>query len=215
MTRKTTEKLKVSTVSPMDVDLDLVDFAVDTTGSWDGHFPDLGTGDYVVTIGAYDREPELVIVSRRYTSATDPENAAELALSAFAERHDYKTDDQGLLLTVEDPSGSGATGVPAWIEEVAKVTSRQKKKKAKTKQKIMTSYPEAEKDPDYRRGYTDGTNTARASTVTEIGQLLYARRTVDADTHEASVQSHGPNYVEGFLQGLRGNFLTRMSTRSR
>ena len=109
-----TGKIRAAEVSELDLD-----FAIDTALSWDGRFPDPGPGDYLVTVGAYDREPEHVLVSRRYVSATGPDNAAEIALSAFAERHSYAQDDEGnvLPITVKD-----TTGVPVWIERVDAVT---------------------------------------------------------------------------------------------
>lgn len=101
-----------------DIDLDSLDCALDTTGSWDGNFPDPGPGDYLVTLGAYDREEETVLVSRRYTEAVDPDDAASLALSAFAERHDYETNDEGEILPV---TVEGENGIPLWIVNVDKV----------------------------------------------------------------------------------------------
>ena len=70
-----------------EVDSDLFDFAVDTAGSWDGTFLDPCVGDYLVTIQDYgDGESHCVLVSSRYTAAVDFDNAAELALDAYAER---------------------------------------------------------------------------------------------------------------------------------
>jgi hypothetical protein len=42
-----------------------LDFCGDTAGSWEGRFPFLGLGDYLVADAGY------VLVSRRYTSAVD------------------------------------------------------------------------------------------------------------------------------------------------
>lgn len=73
--------------------LEAIDFAVDTAGSWEGTFPKLDKGDYIVAIddGSGREEKDFVLVSRRYTSATDHDNAAELALDAFGERKGYRT----------------------------------------------------------------------------------------------------------------------------
>jgi hypothetical protein len=95
-----------------------VAFAVDTAGSWEGSFPEPGRGDYLVTIGSVDSDEEQVLVSRRYTGAVDAKNAAEIALSAFAERRDYETDDNGELVEVTNEMG---TGIPAWVTLVEKV----------------------------------------------------------------------------------------------
>jgi hypothetical protein len=66
--------------------LEGIDFAVDTALSWEGTFPKVDKGDYIVII--YDDGEETpVLVSRRYTSPTDHENAAEIALDAYDERH--------------------------------------------------------------------------------------------------------------------------------
>ena len=65
-------------------------------------------------------DPEPVLVSRRYTSAVDADNAAEIALDAFAERHGYERDDKGCILEVT-LEGLG-TGVPCWVERVDRVT---------------------------------------------------------------------------------------------
>lgn len=114
-------KYRTGKIKKSHVDLDELDFdfAVDTAGSWDGVFPEIDKGDYIVTIGCVDNEPQQVLVSRRYTSAIDHENAADLALSAFAERHDYETDDEGEVLEVTNDMG---TGIPCWVEEVEEVT---------------------------------------------------------------------------------------------
>jgi len=109
-----TGKIRAAEVGELDLD-----FAIDTAGSWEGRFPDPGPGDYLVTIGAYDRDPEHVLVSRRYVSATSAANAAELALSAFAERHSYAQDDEGNVVPV---TVEGATGIPVWVERVDTVT---------------------------------------------------------------------------------------------
>lgn len=87
---------KKGSIKAKDVDLEDVDFAVDTALSWDGNFPKLGKGDYVVTIEDDHGEPHQVLVSRRYTSARGHEEAAEIALDAFGERHGYGgADDEG------------------------------------------------------------------------------------------------------------------------
>lgn len=112
---------KKGSIKAKDVSIndDAFAFAIDTAGSWDGDFPEIGKGDFVVEVGSVDSDGDLVLVSRRYTGAVDHENAAELALSAFAERHDYETDDKGELLPVTNEMG---TGIPAWVVEVMKVT---------------------------------------------------------------------------------------------
>jgi hypothetical protein len=72
-----------------DVALEDIDFAVDTSLSWDGNFPKLGKGDYIVTINDHLDEPHYVLVSRRYTSPRGADEAAEIALDAFGERHGF------------------------------------------------------------------------------------------------------------------------------
>jgi hypothetical protein len=114
-------KYETGSIKARDIDLDTIDFAVDTALSWDGDFPKAGKGDYLVSIGHINGEPEQVLVSRRYTGAVDAENAATIALDAFAERHDYERDDKGdiLEMTVEE----FGTGIPCWVERVDKVTA--------------------------------------------------------------------------------------------
>jgi|SRR5579872_1238149 len=68
--------------------LEAIDFAVDTALSWDGTFPKVDKGDYIVIIES-DGEETPVLVSRRYTSARGHEEAAEIALDAFGERKGY------------------------------------------------------------------------------------------------------------------------------
>ena len=99
-----------------DIDLMGCDFAVDTAGSWDGNFPKPGKGDYLVTLGDVNKGNAQVIVSRRYVGAIDHENAASLALDAFAERQGYETNDEGEILEITIP-GFG-TGVPCWVEKI-------------------------------------------------------------------------------------------------
>jgi hypothetical protein len=116
----TTVKYKTSSVRSREVNLDEIAFAVDTALSWDGDFPETGKGDWLVTIGNIDSDPESVLVSRRYTGAGDADNAAKIALNAFAERRGYKSDKHGNVLdvTLED-LGSGP---PCWVERVDRVT---------------------------------------------------------------------------------------------
>jgi len=71
-------------------------FFVDTAGSWEGRFPPVGVGDWIVDIKCSDGDEASVVVSRRYTSAPDRETAKELALSAYAEGRGLPTDDDGL-----------------------------------------------------------------------------------------------------------------------
>lgn len=104
-----------------DIDLDEIAFAVDTAGSWDGGFPDPGRGDYLVEIAGPMGDDE-VLVSRRYTGAISAKNAAELALSAYAERNDFETDDEGNLIPqfVPDFEDYGKV-IPASVTAVKKV----------------------------------------------------------------------------------------------
>jgi len=102
-----------------DVDLMGCDFAVDTALSWDGNFPEPGKGDYLITLGDINKGNAQVLVSRRYTSASDHEEAAALALDAFSEQQGYKKDDEGNILEMTIP-GFG-TGQPCWVEKVAAV----------------------------------------------------------------------------------------------
>jgi len=115
-----TMKYKTGTIRSRDVNLNGIDFAVDTALSWEGNFPKVGKGDWLVTIGHINGDPEPVLVSRRYTEAGDENNAAEIALDAFAERHGYERDDEGHILEVK-LEGLG-TGVPCWVERVDRVT---------------------------------------------------------------------------------------------
>jgi hypothetical protein len=104
------------------------DFAVDTSLSWEGVFPKPGRGDYLVTLGDIHKGNAQVLISRRYTSADDYENAADIALDAFSERQGYKKNDEGELLTIDVPGfGAGwssfitGSSKPCWIERVDKV----------------------------------------------------------------------------------------------
>ena len=83
---------KTGKIKPRDVDLDKVAFAVDTALSWDGHFPKIGKGDFIVTIESAGEE-NTVLVSRRYTRAVDAKQAAEIALDAYGERYGYRTEE--------------------------------------------------------------------------------------------------------------------------
>jgi hypothetical protein len=76
--------------------LEAIDFAVDTALSWDGEFPKVDKGDYIVMIedSRYD-EPTPVLVSRRYTAAVDADQAAEIALDAWGERKGYGGPEDG------------------------------------------------------------------------------------------------------------------------
>lgn len=67
-------------------------FYVDTAGSWEGMFPPVGEGDWLVLV-ELDGEPEPVIVSRRYVSATGPDDAGRLAVDAFGEWSNVGWDD--------------------------------------------------------------------------------------------------------------------------
>ena len=59
-------------------------------------------------------------MSRRYTSAVDADDAAKIALDAFAERRGYERNDEGTILEV-NLEGLG-TGGPCWVERVDRVT---------------------------------------------------------------------------------------------
>ena len=113
-------KYKTGRIGPRLINLDTIDFAVDTTLSWEGDFPMVGKGDYLVTIGHIGGDPEAVLVSRRYTSANDTDEAAKIALNAFAERHSYKTDNNGDVIEVTMPDMG--TGFPCWVERIDVVT---------------------------------------------------------------------------------------------
>jgi hypothetical protein len=57
---------------------------VDTTGSWDGDFPEAKKGCFIVGLnGVYDYE--IILVSSRYTGATSPGDAATIAVDAYHE----------------------------------------------------------------------------------------------------------------------------------
>jgi hypothetical protein len=66
---------------------ELIEFAVDTALSWEGNFPPIGPGDYLVHIESDDGNQHTVLVSRRYTRAIDSENAVDIAMDAFLERN--------------------------------------------------------------------------------------------------------------------------------
>lgn len=121
MPKKHTYKIEKIKAKDFQGEFDLEDFAfaVDTAGSWEGTFPKIGKGDYIVTIGSADSEAEPVLVSRRYTGATGAKDAVELALSAYAERKGYKTDDNGDLIEQQTDAGFG---IPCWVEQVHVVT---------------------------------------------------------------------------------------------
>ena len=120
LTVKRFRRYKTGQVKSHGIELGEIEFAVDTALSWEGNFPEAGKGDYLVTIGYVDGEPANILVSRRYTSAVDADDAAEIALDAFAERHGYDSDDEGHILEVT-LEGLG-TGVPCWVERVDRVT---------------------------------------------------------------------------------------------
>ena len=62
-----------------------LDFCVDTACSWEGIFPRPGKGDFLVAIES-TIDGAFVLVSRRYTSAVNEDDAASIALDAFQER---------------------------------------------------------------------------------------------------------------------------------
>ena len=101
------------------IDLMGTDFAIDTALSWDGEFPKPGKGDYLVVLGDIYRGNVQVLVSRRYTSASDHDNAASIALDAFSEQCGYGKDDEGNIKEIKIP-GFG-TGTPCWVERVETV----------------------------------------------------------------------------------------------
>jgi hypothetical protein len=93
MSKFITAKIKSKFVSPRKLSL-----AVDTTLSMDGTFPDPGPGDYLVTIHCKGKGGHTVLVSRRYTRAVNDQEAADLALNAFADVNKIPTDKNGLPL---------------------------------------------------------------------------------------------------------------------
>lgn len=114
-------KYKTGRIGPRLINLETIDFAVDTTGNWEGSFPLVGRGDHLVTIGHVNGDPEPVLVSRRSTNPIDTDHAAEIALSAFAERHRYETDDNGNIIRMSIPDVG--TVPPCWVERVDIVTT--------------------------------------------------------------------------------------------
>ena len=68
------------------LDLEVIDLMIDTAGSWEGRFPEPDKGDYLVTIDTPEGGRRVVLVSRRYTAATDAEDAVALAVGAVCER---------------------------------------------------------------------------------------------------------------------------------
>ena len=113
-------KYKTSTVRARDIDPKEIDFAVDTSLSWDGDFPKPDHGDYVVLVGSIEKEPVSVLVSRRYTSASGYQEAADIALDAFTERNSIPMDDKGIIRLGTLPDGT--PGMPCWVERVDRVT---------------------------------------------------------------------------------------------
>ena len=118
-----TSNFKIGEMNASEVDMENLSFAVDTAGSWDGTFPDPNKGDYLVEIGSIDGDTEEVLVSRRYTSARDESDAASLALSAFAERKGFDTDDEGNLLLLTHEMSTDPL-IPCWVETVYSVKAR-------------------------------------------------------------------------------------------
>lgn len=106
------------TIKGSHIDMDELAFAMDTAGSWGGAFPPPAAGDYLVTIGDKDGNDGDVLVSRRYVGAQDHDDAAALALSAFAERHDYETDNEGKLVEIEIEEAGPGLYAPCWVESV-------------------------------------------------------------------------------------------------
>lgn len=86
-------KFKKSRVSRKSINLEEVDFAIDTALSWDGTFPKPGKGDYLVTLISREGDEAQVLVSRRYVGARDARDAASIAKNAYAERHGLKMKD--------------------------------------------------------------------------------------------------------------------------
>jgi hypothetical protein len=116
-------KYKTGSIKGRHIDLEEVAFAIDTALSWEGRFPKPGRGDYLVTIGSADDDPQEVLVSRRYVGAVNANNAARIALNAFAERHSYATDDEGKILQIEVEFPAGKDMVDScWVESVKTVT---------------------------------------------------------------------------------------------
>jgi len=71
--------------------LEAIDFAIDTALSWEGTYPKVDKGDYIVIIeNDFEGETTPVLVSRRYTSPENHEEAAEIALDAYNERKGYR-----------------------------------------------------------------------------------------------------------------------------
>lgn len=112
-------RYKTGTVRNRDIDPGKIDFAVDTALSWDGDFPKPDHGDYVVLVGSIEREPVDVLVSRRYTNAFNHQEAADIALDAFAERNGIPMDSEGIIQLGTLPDGS--PGMPCWVERVDRV----------------------------------------------------------------------------------------------
>ena len=119
-----TSSFKIGKMKASDIDMENLSFAVDTAGSWDGNFLDPDKGDYLVEIGSVDGDTEEVLVSRRYTSARDESDAASLALSAFAERKGFDTDDEGNLFPVKHELSTDPL-IPCWVETVYSVKARE------------------------------------------------------------------------------------------
>jgi hypothetical protein len=61
-------------------------FYVDTAGSWDGSWPAIGDGDYLVSLDS-DTGDGIVVVSRRYVGAVDAADARSIAVDAWEERY--------------------------------------------------------------------------------------------------------------------------------
>lgn len=78
------------------------DLCIDTALSWDGVFPDPDPDeDYEVELSTLNEGTVTILVSSRYVGARSEEDAAEIAISAAAERYGYEVDDEGELVDVD------------------------------------------------------------------------------------------------------------------
>lgn len=115
-------KYSVETIDSDSIEDDEIGLWIDTAGGInDGQWPEIDDGDYLVEVGSIETGEQLVLVFRRYTSALDVIDAADLALAAVAETEGLETDDNGDIVEIEAffDGRVSERGMPAWVQSVA------------------------------------------------------------------------------------------------